>query len=96
MRLLIAASASAFALACLAPAPADAQGRGARAANAESQSRFKRNRGVRVAQRAPAVGHNGLCQRDNGIPFDKLNLRNRCEAEEFWTRMNERNSDVGR
>ena len=96
MRLLIAATVSVFALACGAPTTADAQVRGARASSVESQSRAKRVRAVRVAQRAPAVGPNGLCQRDTGIPFDKLNLRNRCEAEEFWTRMNERSSDVGR
>jgi hypothetical protein len=39
--------------------------------------------------RAASVGSNGLCQRDTGTPTSQLDIRNRCDAEEFWQRMND-------
>jgi hypothetical protein len=63
-----------------APEPADAQQRGARAK--------KERKVMRDAPRPHSVGANGLCQRDTGTPNDKLDFRNRCDVEEFWSRIN--------
>jgi hypothetical protein len=41
-------------------------------------------------RRPASVAENGLCQRDTGTPTSQLNFRNRCDTEEFWTRMQER------
>ena len=41
-------------------------------------------------RRPASVASNGLCQRDTGTPTSQLNFRNKCDTEEFWTRMQER------
>lgn len=84
MRLLLTALVAALSLTWLMPEDVAAQSRGARAKKAQKQAR--------VVHRSASVGQNGLCQRDTGTPTSSLNLRNRCDAEEFWNRMNDRSS----
>jgi hypothetical protein len=79
------AVASVLALSLVSPEPADAQ--------QQRSVRVKKERKVaHTATRSASVGANGLCQRDNGTPDDKLNFRNRCDVEEYWQRVNDRGS----
>lgn len=49
--------------------------------------------GYHSYRRPSTVAPNGTCWRDNGRPFARLNLNQRCDREEFWARMNERGND---
>ncbi len=88
MKAIITATASVFALMTIVPGEADAAGkrRGVKAGAKQGQA-------VRVVSRSASTSTNGLCQRDNGTPMDKLNFRNKCDVEEFWTRIMERSGD---
>ena len=37
---------------------------------------------------AEATTVNGMCLRNTGVPTGQLNLRDRCDVAEFWTRQN--------
>jgi len=39
--------------------------------------------------RTSTMDRQGRCIRDNGRPMDSLDLRNRCDREEFWNRFND-------
>lgn len=39
--------------------------------------------------RTSTMDREGRCIRDNGRPMDSLDLRNRCDREEFWNRFND-------
>jgi hypothetical protein len=68
--------------------PADAQRRDRERWNAPHEFRGGPAREYRRHRRSNTTGPDGLCQRDTGIPTSQLNLRNRCDAEEFWDRQN--------
>jgi len=60
-------------------------------AEAKRGYRKKPHYATYYAYRRPAsVASNGLCQRDTGTPTSQLSFRNKCDTEEFWTRMQER------
>ena len=88
MKALVGILAAALALVWLAPDDATAQSRGVRQKKVKQQ--------VRIERRAASVGPNGLCQRDTGTPESQLNFRNKCDVEEFWNRIMERGSGIGR
>lgn len=77
---ILAALATAAAIACLVTVEASAQDRGYRKAP-------ERHTGARFYGRAHSVQANGLCKRDNGTPTGDLNFRNKCDVEEYWTRV---------
>ena len=88
MRIKLTLLTSALAVFWLMPPPAEAQQeRGARAKVKQAKT-YRR-----PEPRAASVGRNGLCQRDTGTSDSALNFRNRCDVEEFWTRMMERGTD---
>lgn len=41
------------------------------------------------SRRASTVDRSGVCVRDNGRPFHRLDLNHRCDREEFWARFND-------
>lgn len=88
MRTMLAATAASLAVVWLAPGDAYAQSRGVREKRAKAQVE-------RVARRAASVGPNGLCQRDTGTATSRLDLRKRCDVEEFWARIEEQGSTGG-
>ena len=71
-----------LAIAFVVPDAAEAAKRGYRAKKVKHAGTYYR--------RPASVAANGLCQRDTGTPTSSLNFRNRCDTEEFWTRMQER------
>lgn len=85
------ACAAALALVMLAPDDAAARDGGTRAAQAQVAKKKVAKPSVRGAARgetrAASLGANGLCQRDTGTPTSQLNMRNRCDMEEFWQRL---------
>lgn len=91
LKATVLACGAAFALLVLAPDDAAARDGGTRAGKAQVAKKKVSQRSVRGATRAEtragSVGANGLCQRDTGTPTSQLNMRNRCDVEEFWQRL---------
>lgn len=80
-RLLAAPLLTAVVAAVLVPTAAFAEQYGKRSKDGDGRSR---------QYRSSTELRNGLCVRDNGRRLDSLNLNHRCDREEFWNRIRDR------
>ncbi len=80
MKTTLAILAAAVSIVALAPLEVSAQGRGYKKPQ-------QKHTGARFYGRAHSVDHNGLCKRDTGTPASQLNFRNKCDVEEYWSRV---------